>query len=249
MTACRRVAATLALACVLLPGASVAASLIVLEARGGGYKPGQAIPSDRPVTLREGERLVLIGADGRSVTLRGAFSGPPMKAGAASSDPKLALAALVATRSARATAVGVTRSGENLSALPDPWLIDVEGPGPRCLKAGVAPIWWRSTATEGGAFTVFPVDRSWRADFRWNVGESRQAVPPLSRFESDNAFIIASSGREYAIKINILPAELDSDLMLVGWMMEKGCVQQADALLRKLSQTESDSVAPKGAGS
>ena len=112
--------------------------------------------------------------------------------------------------------------------------------------AGAAPVWWRSTATEAGAFTVFPVDRSWRADFRWTVGESRQAVPPLSRFESDNAFIIASSGREYAIKINILPAELDSDLMLVGWMMEKGCVQQADALLRKLSQTQSEPVAPKG---
>ena len=103
MTACRRVVATLALACALVPGASIAAGLIVLEARGGSYKPGQSIPSDRPVTLREGERLVLIGSDGRSVTLRGAFSGPPMKAGTASSDPKLALAALVATRSARAT--------------------------------------------------------------------------------------------------------------------------------------------------
>lgn len=238
--------AALALVCALLPGFAAGAGLIVLEARGGGYKPGQAIPSDRPVTLREGERLVLIGSDGRSVTLRGAFSGPPMKAGSASSDPKLALAALLATRSARATSIGVTRAGGDLSALPDPWLIDVEGPGPRCLKAGVAPVWWRPTATDEGAFTVFPVDRSWRADFRWNAGQSRQPVPPLSRFEGDNAFIIASNGREYAIKINILPAELDSDLMLVGWMMEKGCVQQADALLRKLSKTQSESVAPKG---
>ena len=241
--------AALALVCGLLPGVSAAAGLIVLEARGSSFKPGQAIPSDRPVTLREGERLVLIGSDGRSVTLRGAYSGPPMQAGATSSDPKLALAALVATRSARATSVGVTRSGGDLSALPDPWLIDVEGPGPRCLQAGVAPVWWRSTAIDEGAFTVFPVDRSWRADFRWTAGQSRQPVPPLSRFESDNAFVIASNGREYAIKINILPAVFDNDLMLVGWLMEKGCVQQADALLRKLSQSQPESVAPKGDGS
>lgn len=227
----------------LAPAPAGAAGLIVVEARGGRFAPGQTIPADKPVSLAEGERLVLLGSDGRSVTLRGAYSGAPLKAAASSTDPKMALAALVATRNARATSVGVTRSGGDLSPLPDPWLIDVDGPGPRCLRAGQTPVWWRPVAKGEDSFTVYPVDRSWRADFHWTEGQSSQPVPPLSRFEGENAFLIETGGREFAIKINVLPATLDGDLMLVGWMLEKGCLQQADALLRQLSKADGSGVA------
>ncbi len=66
-----------------LPGWAAAANLVVLEARGGGLAAGQSIPSDKPINLKEGERVTVIGPDGKSVTLRGPFSGPPMPGGAA----------------------------------------------------------------------------------------------------------------------------------------------------------------------
>ena len=61
-----------------LSAAAGAANLIVLEARGGGLAAGQSIASDKPISLKEGERVTVIGPDGKSVSLRGPFKGPPM---------------------------------------------------------------------------------------------------------------------------------------------------------------------------
>ena len=220
-----------------LPGWLSAANLIVLEARGGGLSTGQSIASDKPINLKEGERVTVIGPDGNSVTLRGPFSGPPMPGGGASADPKQALAALVATRDARTSSVGVIRAGTEAAKLPEPWLIDMSRPGPRCLLEGERPVWWRPDADAEQTFTVFPVDRSWRADFHWKAGESRQPVPPVSRFEGQNAFIVSVDKQEHAISITTVPRDIDNDFVLTSWMLQKGCVQQADALIRKLGST------------
>ncbi|MBU3694860.1 MAG: hypothetical protein FGM40_08550 [Rhodocyclaceae bacterium] len=227
----------LALLLMALPMAACAVSLVVLEARGGGLSSGQAIPSDKPITLKEGERVTVIGPDGKSVTLRGPFNGPPMPGSGAAADPKLALAALVATRDARTSSVGVIRAGTDAAKLPEPWLIDMSRPGPRCLLEGERPVWWRPEAAAEQNFTVYPVDRSWRADFLWKAGEDRQPVPPLSRFEGQNNFVISVDKQEHAISITTVPKGIENDFVLTSWMLQKGCVQQADALIRKLGGT------------
>jgi len=43
---------------------------VVMEARGVNFKSGQSIAINAEISLKEGERLVLIGGDGRSVTMR-----------------------------------------------------------------------------------------------------------------------------------------------------------------------------------
>jgi len=222
-----------------LPMWASAANLIVLEARGGGLTTGQSIPSDKPITLKEGERVTVIGPDGKSVTLRGPFNGPPMAVGGAAADPKQALAALVATRDARTSSVGVIRAGTEAAKLPEPWLIDMSRPGPRCLLEGERAVWWRPDASHDEDFTVYPVDRSWRADFHWKAGEDRQPVPPVSRFEGQNSFIISVAKQEHAISITTVPRGIDNDFVLTSWMLQKGCVQQADALIRKIGGTTS----------
>ena len=217
-----------------LPAWAGAANLVVLEARGGGLTTGQSIPSDKPITLKEGERVTVIGPDGKSVTLRGPFSGPPMPGGGTAADPKQALAALVATRDARTSSVGVIRAGTDAAKLPEPWLIDTTRPGPRCLLDGERPVWWRPDASREEYFTVYPIDRSWRADFHWSAGQDRQPVPPVSRFEGQNNFVIVIDKQEHAISITTVPKGIDNEFVLTSWMLQKGCVQQADALIRKL---------------
>lgn len=217
----------------------LSAKLMVLEARGGGLKSGQSIDSENPITLKEGERVTVIGPDGKSTVIKGPFSGEPLPKGGVASDPKQALAALVATRDARTSSVGVIRAGTDAVKIPEPWLIDVTRPGPRCMLEGDLPVWWRPQADASDAFTVFPVDRSWRADFTWNVGQDRQQVPPLSRFEGPNMFVIRQGEAEFAISLNIIPREIDNDMVLSAWMLEKGCIQQADALLADLKKKDS----------
>lgn len=216
-----------------------AAPLIVVDARGGGLKSGQKIDSAKPIALKEGERVTLIGPDGKTITLRGKYSGPPMIRAGAATDPKRALAALIATRNARTSSVGVVRSGTDAAPLPQPWLIDISRPGERCLKVGEPPVWWRPQKAGAQKFTVLPIDRSWRADFQWGAGQDRLAVPPLAKFEGQTIFVIRIDEQEYAVSVNLVPADLDNDFVLASWMLEKGCIQQADALLRQVQLSQS----------
>ncbi|OYY70672.1 hypothetical protein [Sphingomonas sp. 28-63-12] len=240
MTKLSKIASGLAMPLVL--GMSVVAAkattLIIIDARAGTMKAGQKIDSATPLTLKEGERITVIGPDGKSVTIRGKFSGPPLGRGPVASDPGRALAALINTRNARTSSVGVVRGATDAAPLPDPWLIDISRAGERCLKAGTRAVWWRPDSRAAQKFTVLPVDRSWRADFEWSAGEGMMAVPPLARFDTQTIFLLRVNEQEFPVSVNIVPADLDNDFILASWMLEKGCLQQADALLKRVAQSQ-----------
>lgn len=219
---------------VFMVGPAFADKLIVLDARGGGLKAGMSIDSSANVTLKEGERVTVIGPKGNSVVIKGPFNGPALTKSDAGIDAKQALSALVATRDARSTAVGVIRAGTDAVKIPEPWLIDVTRPGPRCLREGALPVWWRPDVSQAQRFTLYPIDRSWKAEITWEAGQDRQAAPALSRFEGANVFFIRQDDQEFAISMSVIPNSVDSDLVLSAWMLEKGCLQQADALIAGL---------------
>lgn len=238
---------SLGLTLCLASTAANAATLIVIDARGGGLKAGQKIDSSKPLALKEGERVTLIGPDGKTITLRGKFSGTPLGNAAPAADPRRALAALINTRNARTSSVGVVRGATDAAPLPQPWLIDISRPGERCLKVGERPIWWRPDATAAQKFIILPVDRSWRADFEWKAGQDTMGVPPLAKFDGQTIFLTRVGDREFPVSLNMVPADLDNDFILASWMLEKGCLQQADALLKRVAQSQ-DQVPPPLAG-
>jgi len=232
-------AAAIVLAMTGLASAASAATLIVIEARGGGIKLGQKIDSGNVITLKEGERVTVIGLDGAAITMRGPFNGrPPVKNGGSAVQPRAALAALIGTRNARTNSVGVIRSGTDAAPLGEPWLIDVSRSGERCLKAGSLPIWWRPDATHAQAFTVMPIDRSWRADLQWQVGQDQVGSGGFVNIAAGSTFVTRMGDQEFTLNINTVPADLDNDFVLVSWMLEKGCMQQADALLRQIGKAQ-----------
>jgi hypothetical protein len=224
----------------LAPTAAMAAKMIVIDARAGALKPGMSVESTAALSLKEGERLTLIGPDGKTLALRGPFSGPPAArgGGGAAADPRQALAALISTRNSRASSIGAVRAGAGAVKLDDPWLIDISRPGPRCLREGTAPIWWRPAGGAAQAFTVFPIDRSWRADFSWAPGQTQLKAPPLQKYDGTTTFIVRSDGQEIAVGVNVIPTDIGDDLVLAAWMLEKGCIPQADALLGRMQTAQ-----------
>lgn len=240
-TLARRLTMAAALA---LAGPAAAFPLVVVDARGGSLRPGARVDSAASLTLKSGERVVLIAPDGRITTVNGPSNGPPAMAGGPVQNPRLALAALIATRNDRASTVGAVRSGALAAPLPSPWLIDVSRPGERCIRDDARPVWWRPVADEAAAFVVYPVDRSWRADFRWEAGQSSITAPALLRLDGAKMIVIKTGTQERAIRLNIIPADIADPGVLVGWMLEKACVQQADALIRQIEAGLASTPAP-----
>ena len=225
--------------CFAVPAA--AQSLVVVEVRGIDLKVGSRVDEARPVKLPAGGKLVVVRTDGTVISLRGPHDGPlkskaPPKQGAGR-----ALATLVATRNDRANRVGAVRSGANAAPLPSPWLIDVTRPGERCLVEGAPFVWWQPARTTSSHYALFPIDRSWNALFRFEAGQSTLTVAKVSEIEMTKAFIIKDDEREYSIRLHLIPEDVTEPAVLAGWMIQKGCIQQADALLAELQQgTNSD---------
>jgi hypothetical protein len=225
--------------------AALAANVVVVSARGGGLQEGQFIESNQTLVLKEGERVTLIGPDGKSVTRHGPFNGPAMPPATAGGDSSQWLAALAANREARTSSVGVVRGGPDTTRLasyllPYHWLVDATMAGARCLSEGELPVFWRPNAGAPQPFVIFPADRSWRADFVFGPGEQTVKLPPLFKFEGMTNLLVNIDQQEFALSFLIIPKSIESNsAVLAGYMLEKGCSQQAEALLRSANTTDS----------
>ena len=219
---------------------STAAPLVVMEVRGTSLKQGSSIDSGKPITLKEGERLTLIGANGSYVTLRGPYSDLPIKSSEALNDSKQNLAALVASRDARTSSVGVVRAGADGAQLPEPWLIDVARSGRRCLKASEEPVLWREDIAAEEKVSVYPGDRSWRVDLTWPAGKDRLKLPPIANVDASASLVVVRSSGEINLSLTSVPTDLPDPLLFASWLFHRGCAQQADAMIKVLSRaTES----------
>jgi hypothetical protein len=215
--------------------------LIVVEARGVALKPGQRLDAETRFDLKEGERLRLLALDGRSIELRGPRSGPiPAAQQGSSVDRGQALSTLITNRNARIGSAGVVRSGGASSSVPDAWSVDISRPGPRCVREGSRPVLWRPEPLDMRVSVIHPADRSWRADISWGSGQSQVQMPDLGPLDRSTTLLVSIDQQEHGLTLLIVPASIDDDMVLAAWMLDRGCVQQADALLRGLLKTHPD---------
>lgn len=229
-------------ACLLIVSAlycavpAAAQPLVVVEARSVDLKVGSRIDDGRLVKLPAGGKLVVVRSDGTVISLRGPYEGPVRSKAAPNRGAGRALAALVATRNDRANRVGAVRSGSNAAPLPSPWAIDITRPGERCFFEGVPISFWRPVVSDTQEFTLSPLDRSWNVQFRFAVDQDTIAVTKLSDIDVTKAFIVKDDEREYSLRLHLIPETVTEQAVVAAWMIEKGCIQQADALLADLSQ-------------
>jgi len=208
---------------------ALAGQLVVLETRGTDLKQGQTIDDTKPLTLKEGEQVTLVADDGSVVTLRGPFDQTP-SSNAGGGGAVLALDALT-TRTSQRNVAGVVRDAAVDVHLPSPWLVDVSHPGAGCIKDGERPVFWRASA-DGGTLTIMPSDRSWRAEAPWPKGSSTLQAPDYFPVRDGRTYLASFGGNPVAVTINVLPPALGNARMQAAWMIEKGCVAQAEALIK-----------------
>ena len=220
-----------ALAALLIAGGTAqAASLVVVEARGIGLKPGSSIDSTKPLVLKQGQHVTLISDSGATLSIDGPYDQPP-SAGGQGRSVGTTLAALTTEHTARTAEGGVTR-GAAINKLPDPWLVDVTHSGTACLQENHQPVFWRPDAKSQSSLTVMPADHSWKSQAVWPAGMARLSVTTDVPVHGGAAYVVDFNGSEYALAMNTIPASLANNSMRAAWMLQKGCEAQAEALLR-----------------
>ena len=220
------------LGCCVLTQAADAATLVVAEARGVALKPGSTLDSTKPLTLKQGQHVTLISETGSTLKLDGPYNQPPVAAGgSAGVGINQTLAALVTQRQARAGEFGVTR-GTVLADLPEPWVLDATHSGNVCVMEKGTPVFWRPDTKTAVPISVAPADRSWAAKAQWPVGASRLTITTDVPMRAGETYIVNFNGNESAVTVVQVPASLTNTEMRAGWMANRRCEQQAQALLK-----------------
>jgi hypothetical protein len=211
--------------------AATAAELVVVEARNVELKQGETVDGSKPLTLKEGQAVTLIADDGTILTLRGPYDRAPGSGGVNVSE---ALEALT-TKNAVRNVAGVVRTGEGAVRLPSPWLVDVSHPGTACVRPGEKPVLWRDRGAGGGdKITVMPADRSWLASTEWPRGSATMLAPSNFPIRDGRTYLVDFGDKAVAVTLSEISPAAGNPRMQAAWMVEKGCVAQAEALLRTI---------------
>ena len=212
-----------------------AAVLVVAEARGIALKPGDTLDSAKPLALKQGQHITLISETGSTLKLDGPYDRPPTASGGGGVGLNQTLNALVTQRQARAGEFGITR-GTVLADLPDPWVLDATHSGNVCVLAKGTPIFWRPDARAPASLSVAPADHSWNARADWPAGQDRIAITTDVPMRAGETYVVTFNGTESDVTMVQVPASLTNNEMIAGWMANRRCEQQAEALVKTASK-------------
>lgn len=237
----RRLCAALA-PCVLVvaflaatPGeAQMPSDLLVLDAdAGSGLNVGAIIDGRRSLDLPSGSRVVLLAADGQILRLNGPLSGQPLAEAplGATVDPERlrVLSRLMQDRRSEAGVGGPSRSGEETSALPNPWAVNVHRDGPACARPDRI-IFWRVNAQARGRLTIDMNASGKKAKLPWLGGQALLPVP-ASIFRDGRTYRIELDGETSELTVHIPQISDNSAIDWAVWMAQVGCKVQALAMI------------------
>jgi hypothetical protein len=225
--------AVLGVAACIPAGAAKAKDLVVVEARGVALKAGQVIDDTKPLVLEDGQRVTLIADNGATLKLRGPYNQLPTSVSTGDAGLSDTLKTLIVQKDTRTSDVGVVR-GAQAAKLPEPWLLDVTRAGSLCIRDDGRVVVWRQSAGTAANFSISPLDRSWKMTASWPAGVDRLVLPDTFPRQVRSTYLVELDDAKNAVTINTIPAAVESNPMKAAWMIEKGCLAQAAALISDL---------------
>lgn len=214
---------------------------VVVDSSVKSMAKGTVVDSALLIELKKGENLKIMLEDGRILELTGPYKGQAVtKAGGKPTHPQLiqAMKRLFSADVVNTSSVGAVRSSaENLP--PSPWILSIDQPGPFCFSETARIKIWRSEVTAvpsahlrssaSQAYTIF-----------WKEGEREASWPDGLKMGNNDILLIRPEGALSPVKLTLhqIPREKSQLLDRVYWMIDKGCLWQARALVLNASPSK-----------
>ena len=207
--------------------------LVVIAADHSTFQPGAIIKGDTILNLAQGERLTLVSSAGKTISLQGPYQGP------AQMDQDQVSSAVVASlsrllKSSNSSTVIAAFRGASGSQSINPFAINVSRSGTYCvLKPATLR---RKKSKHEDSVSIELLATGQRVTQTWPVGESTLAWPQS---------LILKDGARYSVKLDsalntteitlqLITADLPTDVHRAAWMGENNCEKQAREILRQL---------------
>jgi hypothetical protein len=215
-----------------------AADLVVIGSTAARHPAGEVLARDAPLRLADGERLTLVGADGKVIRLTGPFNGVPAAGdtGNGADDPAMlqAIARLFEQGRAAQTSVGTMRNAPRRET-PPVWGIDVARDTDRCLPATGEALLWRPDGSRELAVLLLQRASGREATVTFAAGEKSRDWPADLPLADGEYAMRDAAGRERTVTIRLIPAAAAGEVERAAWMAENGCEEQARAFLAALA--------------
>jgi hypothetical protein len=235
---------SLAVALGAVPAA--AKQLVVTASTVPALKAGQTVDGDTTLTLPDGGKVTLIGADGKVVNLQGPYSGKPGQGGGAD-DPALVtkLARLLAEKgSGDSNAIGAVRAAgvawraDGVKSLGDILAINATDGGDACLYNPANAELTHDTSTGPGPLTIHAMDGDAAGTLTWPKGTALAPWPKGLPLADGRTYVLEQAGQPSAamVTIHVLPAAGATDMQRIAQLADAGCTEQAHLLLSLITQ-------------
>lgn len=215
-------------------GAARAGELVVIASTDSQIGVGSLLDGAKSIQVADGRSVTLVSSDGRTLKLRGPYSGKPDPAPDTGRAGLLdALADIVKSTEKDVSTAGIMRS--SLYAPKQPWVIDSGQSGAHCVLPGRPALLWRPMAI-GTTSAVLKADAG-QAGVTWRDGSYTAPWPDGLPLADGATYRLefAVTGTTRRLSIHRVPGELNSDVSRAVWMHAQGCTAQAKALLGTLS--------------
>lgn len=233
------------LAAALLAGSARAAEIVVLESNTTRYAVGQKLEANAPLTLSDGQTIVLATDDGRVLVVQGPHEGPAAGKPPTQNRLRRLLTQLFGLGRPQVEGLGGVRGGlENnpQDRRPNAWLIHAERTSDQCVIRGEPVRFWREDPHGVAHSTIIDLASGASAQLDWS--DQGRADWPLAAGPQDHRiYLVRPAGalRSAAIRLHVLASGVaGKGLTTVAWLAATGCVAQARILLREVPETQQE---------
>jgi hypothetical protein len=225
-----------AAALLCLPAAALADAVVVRSTgpSSASYPVGTRIAPAQRITLRQGDRIVLVG-EGPTRTISGPGTFQGRSAGTPRQNGLDTLRRFMDGTNARISQTGATRGANASIAPPNLWVVDMGTLGVRCVNTQTPIIAWRAATAADSAFTLVNTDdQAETTTLTFNAGQSLLRWP-VDRLPVDARTTYAvTAARAAAGELTLVPVgpfAADAPLeTVVAALAQQGCSAQLQQL-------------------